>query len=60
MCPTEGRDQFEQELGAGLAQRHEAQFIDDQQFDLGQLALEAHQAFLIAGLHQFVNQRGPR
>ena len=52
------RDQFEQELGAGLAQGDEAQLINDQQFDLGQLALEAHEAFLVSGLHQFVNQRG--
>ena len=31
---------------------------DDQQLDLGQLSLAAQQMFLVAGLHQFVDQSG--
>jgi len=34
------RDQFEQELGAGLGERHEAQFVDDEQFYGSQLLLQ--------------------
>ena len=43
------RDQLEQQFGAGFAERDEAQFVDDQQFDLGQLALQAKQALLVSG-----------
>ena len=50
------RDQLEQELGTGLGQWHEAQFVDDQQLDGCHLLLDAEQTALIAGLHQFVEQ----
>ncbi|CUH34252.1 hypothetical protein JSE7799_01047 [Jannaschia seosinensis] len=49
------RDQLEQELCAGLAQRHEAQFVDDEQLDGGLLLLQAEQTALVARLHQLVD-----
>lgn len=52
------RDQFEQQLGAGFAEWNEAQLVDDQQLAGGHLLLQAQEAALVAGLHQFVDQRG--
>ena len=49
-------EDLEQELGAGLGQRHEAEFVDNQQPVFRQLFLEAQQVFLVTGLHQFVDQ----
>ena len=54
------RDQLEQKLGAGLAQRHEAQLVDDQQFAGDHLLLEPQEAALVAGFHQLVHERGGR
>ena len=54
------RDQLEQKLGAGLAQRHEAQLVDDQQFAGDHLLLEPQEAVLVAGFHQLVHERGGR
>jgi len=51
------RDQFEQQLGTGFEQRHKTEFVDDQQFDGGQLLLQTDQAAFVARLHQFVHQR---
>ena len=51
---------LEQKFGPGIAERHEAQFVDDQQSIFGQLLLEAQQAFLVPGLHQLVDQGGGR
>ena len=51
-------DGLEEQLGAGLRQRHIAQFVDDQQFIGGQLLLEAQQVLFVAGLDQFADQRG--
>ena len=45
-------EDFEQQLGAGLRERHEAEFVDDQKVILCQLLLQAQQAFFIPGLHQ--------
>ena len=53
-------EDFEQQLGAGLRERHEAEFVDDQKVILCQLLLQAQQAFFIPGLHQFMNQGGGR
>ena len=50
------RDQLEQQLGTGLAERHEAQFVDDQQLVVGHALLQAQQAPLIAGFHQRMHQ----
>ena len=44
------REYLEQEFRAGFAERHEAEFVDDQQFVFCQLFLEPQQAFLIPGL----------
>ena len=49
------REDFKEEFGAGLGERHEAEFIDDQQLVFGQLALEAQQTLLVPCLHQLVN-----
>ena len=53
-------EDFEQQLGAGLRERHEAAFVDDQKVILCQLLLQAQQAFFIPGLHQFMNQGSGR
>ena len=45
---------------AGLRERHEAEFVDDQKVILCQLLLQAQQAFFIPGLHQFMNQGSGR
>ena len=49
-------EHLEQEFGAGLGERHEAKFVDNQQLVFGQLLLEAQQAFLVPGLDQLVDQ----
>ena len=51
-------EHLEEQLGAGLRQGHEAQFIDDEQFVAGDLLLEAEQLFLVAGLDQLADQCG--
>jgi len=50
------RDQLEEQFSSGFAQRHKPQLINDQQLDLGQLALQPWQALLISGLHQLMDQ----
>ncbi len=40
----------------GLGERHEAQFVDDEQLVAGDLFLEAEQLLLVACLDQFVDQ----
>ena len=52
------RDGFEQKFGAGFGQRHEAEFIDDQQMLAGELFLQVQKTPLIARFHQFMNQGG--
>ena len=52
------RDQLEQEFGAGFAERHEAQFIDDQQLVADHLLLKPQQSSFIPRFHQFVNECG--
>ena len=51
-------EHLEQQLGSGLGQGHEAEFIDDEQLIAGDLLLEAEQLLLIAGLDQLADQRG--
>ena len=51
-------EHLEQQLGAGLGQRHEAEFVDDQKLVGGELLLEPQQLLVIAGLDEFVDQRG--
>src|SRR3546814_10941038 len=50
-------DQLEQQFGAGLGERHKAQFVDDEQLVSGHLLLEAQKTALVAGLHHFADQR---
>ena len=59
----EGRSPFvtlaedlEQQLGAGLRQRHVSEFVDDQQLVGGVLTLQSQQPFLIARLQQFMDE----
>ena len=47
---------FEQQLGAGLGERHIAEFIDDQQFDCGELGLKSAEASLVTGFHQLAGE----
>ena len=51
-------EHLEQQLGAGLRQWHEAQFIDDQQFIGSNLLLESQQLLLVARFDQLADQRG--
>ena len=51
-------EHLEQQLGAGLRQRHVAELVDDQQLVGGELALQAQQPLLVAGLDQLVDQGG--
>ncbi len=53
-------DRLEQQLGPGLGEGHEAEFVDDQQLVAGNLLLQAEKAALVAGLHQRIDQRGGR
>ena len=51
-------EHLEQQLGAGLRQRHEAEFVDDQKLVGGELLLEPQQLLVIAGLDELVDQCG--
>ena len=48
-------EHFEEQLGTGLGQRHESQFIDDEQFVAGDLLLKTEQLLLIASLDQLAD-----
>ena len=47
-------EDLEEEFNPGVGQGHEAQFVDDQQPDTGQLAPEVEHATPIPGRQQFV------
>ena len=47
-------EDLEQQLGAGLRQRHVAELVDHQQLVGGKLALQPQQPLLVAGLEQLV------
>ena len=51
-------DDLEEQLGAGLREWYEAEFIDDQQVLAGKLFLEALQAPLVGRFDQFVHYGG--
>ena len=51
-------EDLEQQFGAGLRERHIAEFVDDQQLDGGELGLEPEQALLVARLHQLMDEAG--
>ena len=50
------REHLEERFGAGLGERHVAEFVDDQQLVSGELALQAEEPLLVVGLDQLVNQ----
>ena len=52
-------EDLEEECRAGGGPGHEAQLVDDQQSEPGQLPLQGEQAAVVPGLHEFVDQ-GPR
>ena len=67
ICRHQGRGAFialgedlEQELRAGLGEGHEAELVDDQEAELGELRLPAQQPLLVTGFHKFMDQRGGR
>src|ERR1700730_990562 len=43
---------------AGLRERHIAEFVDDEQFDGGELRLEFQETPLVARFHQLMNEPG--
>ncbi len=45
-------EHLEEQLGAGLGQGHEAQFVDDEQFIAGNLLLETEQLLVVASLDE--------
>jgi hypothetical protein len=49
---------FEEKLRAGVRERHIAEFVDDQQFDGGELRLEFQETRLVARFHQLMNEPG--
>ena len=51
-------EHLKEQLGPGLGQWHEAQFVDDQQLEIGQASLQVEQAPFVPGFHQFVHQGG--
>ncbi len=50
-------EDLEQQFGPGLGQRHEAQFVDEQQLEAGEHLLKAHQAPFVLGFDQLMRQR---
>src|SRR3984893_18396432 len=50
---------FKQKLRAGLRERHITEFVDDEQFDGGELRLEFQETPLVARFHQLMNEPGP-
>jgi hypothetical protein len=51
-------EDLEQQFGAGLRQRHIAEFVDDQELVAGDLALQAQEPLLVAGLNQLLHEGG--
>ena len=50
-------EDFEEQFRPGVGQGHEAQFVDDEELEAGQLALEVEQPALVPGFHKLVDQR---
>src|ERR1700737_5438260 len=51
-------EDLEEQFRAGLRERHIAEFVDDEQFDGGELRLEFQEAPLVARFHQLMNEAG--
>ena len=50
-------EDLEQQLGAGLGQRHVAELVNDQELGAGKPLLEPEELFFVACLHQLMNER---
>ena len=48
-------EDLEEQFRTGGGQRHEAQFVDDEQPEPGQLPLEVEQPAVVPGHHEFVD-----
>ena len=53
-------EDLKEQFRAGLRERHVAEFVDDEQFDGGELRLEFEETPLVARLHQLMNEPGRR
>src|SRR6202045_4518532 len=53
-------EDLEEEFGAGLGKRHIAEFVDDKQFDGGELRLQFEETPFVAHFHQLMNEPGRR
>jgi hypothetical protein len=51
-------EDLEEQLRAGLGERPVAEFVDDEQFDSGELRLKPEQAPFVTGLHQLMHEPG--
>ena len=51
-------ENLEQQLGAGLGERHETQLVDDEELEVGELLLEPQELSVIARFHELVDQGG--
>ena len=53
-------EDLKEQFRAGLRERHIAEFVDDEQFDGGELGLEFKQTLFIARLHQLMDEPNRR
>ena len=51
-------EDLEEQLGAGLGQRNEAELVDDQEFVTGEPLLEPEELLLVARLDELMRERG--
>lgn len=51
-------EDLEQQLRAGLGERHVAQFVDDQQLSKGKVLLQSQQAALVARFLELMDEAG--
>ena len=49
-------EDLEEQFRPGGGQRHEVQFVDDEEPEASQVALEVEQSAVVSGLHEFVDQ----
>jgi hypothetical protein len=52
VLPRSSEEHLKQQFGAGLRQRHEAEFVDDQKLVGGELPVQAQPPLLVAGPDQ--------
>ena len=51
-------EDLEEQFRPSVGQGHEAQFVDDEELEAGQLALQVEQPAFVPGFHEFVDQGG--